>query len=84
VADGDLPADWGPCQAGRVVLMRDNDGTWPTPDNPCPEPAERFFSMVTPGPGRYMFHAELCALHEIEFVSHFHLHQEKPPWEDQE
>lgn len=71
----------GVCQAGRMVLQRVPDGTWPTEEHPCAEPAEKVFTMVTPGPGRFQFRAELCTLHEIEFMSHFHIHTESPPWE---
>ncbi len=68
------PVDY--CAAGRYVFLREPDTTWPTAENPCLEPGQTFFSIVTPGVGRYVFRQQLCGWQEMEFKEHFRVSEE--------
>lgn len=68
--------DIGPCSAGSILFAREPDGIWPTPDNPCAEPAVKIFQMITPGIGLYVAIAPLCAMHDAVLISHFNVVKE--------
>lgn len=65
--------DLGLCGAGMLMFAREPDGVWPLPGQPCNEPAVMVFHMITPGLGLYEVRVPLCAMHEAEMRSHFHV-----------